>query len=65
LQEYRQATGRYPMALSDLGRPLPCQPALWASLLVYTPTVRGYALSFGDALVTFSATESAPFEARK
>jgi hypothetical protein len=65
LQEYRQATGRYPAALSDLGRPLPCQPALWASLLAYTPTAPGYTLSFRDSLVTFSATESAPFDARK
>jgi hypothetical protein len=65
LEAYRHATGRYPAAPSALGRPLPCQPALWASLLVYTPTVPGYALSFGDALVTFSATESAPFKPRK
>lgn len=65
LEAYRHATGRYPVALSALVQTLPCQPALWASLLVYTPTVPGYALSFGDALVTFSATESAPFEARK
>jgi hypothetical protein len=66
LKAYRQTTGRYPAALSDLGRPLPCQPALfWRSLLEYAPTDRGYALSFGDALVTFSASESAPFDPRK
>jgi hypothetical protein len=65
LKAYRQTTGRYPAALSDLGRSLPCQPALWRSLLDYAPTEGGYALSFGDALVTFSATESAPFDARK
>jgi hypothetical protein len=65
LEAFRKATGRYPANLSDLGRPLPCQPAFWRSLLDYAPTDRGYALSFGDALVTFSATESAPFDARK
>lgn len=65
LKEYRQATGRYPAALSDLGRTLPCQPALWRNLLAYAPSDRGYALSFGDGLVTFSATESALFDARK
>jgi hypothetical protein len=65
LAAYRQANGRYPAALTDLGPPLPCQPALWRNLLDYAPTDRGYALSFGDALVTFSATESALFDARK
>lgn len=64
LQTYFQEHQSYPATLSALNR-VPCNRILRSSILDYQLTKQGYRLYFGDSFVTFSATESQPFEAHK
>lgn len=65
LAAYRLQHPGYPSDLAAIGRPLPCKPYLHASLLHYQLTLSGYELWFGDAFVTYRATELQKFEVRK
>jgi len=65
LAAYRLQHPGYPSDLAAVGRPLPCKPYLHASLLHYQLTPSGYELWFGDAFVTYRATELQKFEGRK
>lgn len=65
LAAYRLQHLGYPSDLAGMGRSLPCKPYLHASLLHYQLTPSGYELWFGDAFVTYRATELQGFEGRK
>lgn len=65
LAEFRAHAGGYPRSLDEIPRRLPCRRVLRGSLLKYELTGSGYALSFGDWLVSHSATESEGFMAHK
>jgi hypothetical protein len=65
LARYRSENGHFPdelSALSDLGVG---RRMLRRDLLSYRRVGDGYALSFGDRLVTFTASEAQPFSAHK
>jgi hypothetical protein len=64
LQAYFLAHQSYPATLYELNQ-VPCNRILRASILSYQPTKQGYQLYFGDSFVSFTATESKPFEAHK
>jgi len=64
LQGYFQSHQNYPASLSAFNK-VPCNRILHSSILNYQLTKRGYQLYFGDSFVSFTATESQPFEAHK
>jgi len=65
LREYHEETGEYPVNLDRLKTSIPCYQITRPSVLVYEKNAVGYKLSFGDWLVTHTATESEPFIAHK
>jgi hypothetical protein len=65
LHEFRRQHGSYPARLEDLPGPLPCGLYTRPTILVYRAEGNGYTLSFGDSLVTHSATEAEAFSAHK
>jgi len=69
IQAYFQEHQHYPPTLSALNlaasSKVPCNRILRPSILNYQLTKQGYQLYFGDAFVSFTATESQPFDAHK
>jgi hypothetical protein len=73
LQAYFQEHQHYPPTLSALNlavssaasSKVPCNRILRSSILNYQLTKQGYQLYFSDAFVSFTATESQPFDAHK
>jgi hypothetical protein len=66
LADFYQQNQYYPTTLDQLNAAdLPCQLTFPPQLLVYEATTKGYKLSFGDALITHTATEASPFAAHK
>lgn len=65
LTKYHEERAEYPANLDALTASIPCGRLTRPSLLVYERTTAGYRLSFGDWLVTHTATESEPFVGHK
>lgn len=65
LARYRTEHGHFPDALSSLSDMRVGRRMLRRDLLVYRRVGDGYALSFGDPLVAFTASEARAFSAHK
>ena len=65
LAHYKHQHGHYPAELDEVHTAVPGELLLRPGLMYYQRTANGYELSFRDWLMSYSASESKPFEAHK